>query len=257
MNKLWFLLRYLNYYIKAKTMHGVHPPFLFHLVTDVINNNKKHSEYHIAESLRTTLLNNNKEIYCEDFGTGVSSIRTISSIAKNSAKPPRYAQLLFRLVKELKPDTIIELGTSLGVSTTYMALASPETRIITIEGSKKIADIAKDNFIKNNLNNIEVINNKIDDVLLNILNANKKIDLMFFDGNHRKQATINYFEQCLPSHHNDTVFIFDDIHWSKEMEEAWEHIIANSEVTLSIDLFFLGIVFFRKGLSKENFLIRF
>ncbi len=257
MNKLRFLFRYLNYYIKAKTKHGVHPPFLFHLVTDVINNDKKHSEYHIAESLRTTLLNNTKEIYCEDFGTGVSSTRSISSIAKRSTKSPKYAQLLFRLVKELKPDTIVELGTSLGVSTTYMALASHETRIITIEGSKNIANVAKDNFNKNNLNNIEVVNKNIDNVLKSILNDIKMIDIVFFDGNHRKKATIDYFEQCLPSHHNNTVFIFDDIHWSKDMEEAWEHIIANSEVSLSIDLFFLGIVFFRKELSKQNFLIRF
>ena len=257
MNKLRFLLRYLNYYIKAKTKHGVHPPYLFHLVTDVVNNNKNHSEYTIAESLRTTLLNNTKEIYCEDFGTGISSTRSIASIAKRSAKSTKYAQLLFRIVKELKPSTIIELGTSLGVSTTYMALASPEAKITTIEGSKNIANIAKDNFIKNNINNIEVVNNNIDNVLNDILNDIKIIDIVFFDGNHRKQATINYFEQCLLSHHNNTVFIFDDIHWSKDMEEAWGHIIANSEVTLSIDLFFLGIVFFRKELSKENFLIRF
>ncbi len=257
MNKLRFLLRYLNYYIKAKTKHGVHPPYLFHLVTDVVNNNKNHSEYTIAESLRTTLLNNTKEIYCEDFGTGISSTRSIASIAKRSAKSTKYAQLLFRIVKELKPSTIIELGTSLGVSTTYMALASPEAKITTIEGSKNIANVAKDNFIKNNINNIEVVNNNIDNVLNDILNDIKIIDIVFFDGNHRKQATINYFEQCLLSHHNNTVFIFDDIHWSKDMEEAWGHIIANSEVTLSIDLFFLGIVFFRKELSKENFLIRF
>ena len=257
MNKLKFLLRYLNYYIKVKTKHGVHPPFLFHLVTDVINNNKNHSEYTIAESLRKTLLNNTKEIYCEDFGTGVSSTRSIASIAKRSAKSPKYAQLLFRLVKELKPDTIIELGTSLGVSTTYMALASPEAKITTIEGSENIANVAKDNFKKNNLNNINVLNNNIDNVLNNILNDIKNIDIVFFDGNHRKQATINYFQQCLPYHHNDTVFIFDDIHWSIKMEEAWRHIIAYSEVSLSIDLFFLGIVFFRKELSKKNFLIRF
>ncbi len=257
MNKLKFLLKYFIYYLKAKSKHGVHPPFLYHLVTQVINDKKKYNEYTIAETYRSNLLNNNTEIYCEDFGTGISGNRKISAIAMHSAKSAKYAQLMFRLIKEMNPNTILELGTSLGVSTTYMALACSSARIKTIEGSATIATIAKENFIKNNYKNINVVTDTIEIALKNILEENKTVDVVFFDGNHRKQPTLNYFEQCLSYHNNNTVFIFDDIHWSDEMEEAWEHIIANKKVTLSIDLFFLGIVFFRKELSKENFLIRF
>ena len=257
MNKIKFILKYISYYLKAKTKHGVHPPFLYHLVTEVINDKKNYASYKNAEAYRASLLKNKQEIYCEDFGTGTSENRKIAKIAKHSAKSPKYAQLLYRLVKELKPANILELGTSLGVSTTYMALANPEANIRTIEGSEDIAYIANQGFVKNNITNIAVINNNIDMVLKNTLAEMSSVDLVFFDGNHQREATRNYFEKCLQYHHNNTVFIFDDIHWSNEMEGAWNYITAKPEVTLSLDLFFMGIVFFRKELSKENFSIRF
>src|ERR1035437_2007276 len=113
MNKMSFILKYFVYYLNAMTRHGVHPPFLYHLVTEVINDKKKHNEYEIAETYRKTLLKDNTQIYCEDFGTGASENRKISAIAKHSAISPKYAKLLFRLMKDFKPETIVELGTSL------------------------------------------------------------------------------------------------------------------------------------------------
>ncbi len=85
---------------------------------------------------------------------------------------------------------------------------------------------------------------------------NTKYSLLFIDGNHQKEATLAYFEKLLPTVHNDSVMIFDDIHWSKGMEEAWEIIKQHSEVRVTIDTFQWGLVFFRREQEKEHFVIR-
>jgi predicted O-methyltransferase YrrM len=161
------------------------------------------------------------------------------------------------LVKHFQPVNLLELGTSLGISTAYMSKASPTKKIITIEGSENIANIAIDNFNRLNISNIQVITGNFDIQLPKLLQNTSTFDFVFFDGNHRKQPTLSYFELCLQHKHNDSVFVFDDIHWSDEMEEAWESIKQSPEVTVTIDLFFIGLVFFRKESTKEHFIIRF
>ncbi|MFZ4399115.1 MAG: O-methyltransferase [Bacteroidales bacterium] len=261
MNLLQTIINYLNYRFTAQTKYDIHSPFVFELLTNVIQDKKTSADYREIENLRTDLLKNNTVISIEDFGAGSlkgnTKIKTLAEIARNAAKPPKYAQLLYRLVKHFQPANLLELGTSLGISTAYMAKASPATKIITIEGSETIANHAFDNFNTLNLSNVEVITGNFDVQLPLLLENSPDLDFVFFDGNHRKQPTLSYFEICLQHKHNDTVFIFDDIHWSAEMEEAWEIIKKSSEVTLSIDLFFIGLVFFRKESTKENFIIRF
>ena len=93
--------------------------------------------------------------------------------------------------------------------------------------------------------------------LANKLKEILTIDLAFIDGNHQKKPTIDYFEQCLKYANNNTMFIFDDIHWSQGMENAWNYIKKHEKTTLTIDLFFVGIVFIKSELSKEHFTIRF
>ena len=95
-----------------------------------------------------------------------------------------------------------------------------------------------------------------EDKIPNSEDVNTTFDLVYFDGNHQKQATLDYFEKLLPKVHNDTVFIFDDIHWSREMEEAWEEIKQHPAVKVTVDTFFWGFVFFRKEQEKEHFVIR-
>lgn len=261
MNKFIFLLKYIRYRFSAQTKHDIHSPFVFELLTKAINNKTTLTDYNSIEDLRKKLLNDKTLISIEDMGAGslhsVSKTRSIADITYNSAKPKKYASLLYRLVQYLKPDNILELGTSLGISSAYMAKANPDALVITIEGSENIAHIAANNFRLLNIKNIRQITGNFDTRLAVLLQENKIYDFVFFDGNHRKQPTLNYFQQCLRHKNSQSIFIFDDIHWSSEMEEAWDEIKQSPEVTVSIDLFFIGLVFFRKESTKEHFVIRF
>ena len=259
MNKVSFLIKYFKYLLSAKTPHGIHSPFVFELVNKVINKKGSYYAYEKIEKLRRKLLVSSKEIEVTDFGTGKSGKRTINEIAERSLKSKKYGQLLFRLVNHFKPTTILELGTSLGISTSYLACANPNAKVITIEGCPNISNEAKNNFESLGLKNIETVVGNFDIILSAVLCRLPTADcqLVFFDGNHKKIPTLNYFSQCLEYAHNDSIFVFDDIHWSDEMEEAWEEIKSNPLVTVTIDLFFLGLVFFRKEQAKENFIVRF
>lgn len=261
MQNFSFIGKYLAYRFFSQTKHDVHPPFLFDLITRVFEDKSKISDYIKVENLKKELLGNNKTINVEDFGAGSSvnkgNQRTIGQIAKNSSKPVKYGRLLYRLVKYFNTHTILELGTSLGLSSAYMTLANPDGKVITIEGCPNISSVATENFKKLNIKNIELITGKFDNELTKVINKTYKIDFVFIDGNHRKEPTIKYFEQILQKTNNDSVLIFDDIHWSKGMEAAWKYVKNHTSVTLTVDIFFMGLVFLKKELSKENFIIRF
>ncbi len=256
MKKLSFILRYLNFLVRAKTRHGVHSPFVFELLTKVIAEKAPFYAFDKIEYLRKQLLLSKKEIEVTDLGTGDSGKRTIAEIAQRSAKPAAQGQLLFRLVNHFKPKHLLELGTSLGLSSLYMAAPDSSAKLITIEGSRATAKAAEENFRKFGAQNIETVTGNFDEVLPVVLEKNLPFDFIFFDGNHRKEPTLRYFEQCLAKAGPQAVFVFDDIHWSAEMEEAWEQIKAHQKVTVTVDLFFLGLVFFRPEQAKEHFLLR-
>ena len=219
-------------------------------------------EYEKVEALRNQLLNDHTILEVEDFGAGSmmdkKNKRTISSIAKNASKPKKFGQLLFRIVKYYQPSTILELGTSLGITTSYLSLARPDARLTTMEGSKEIARIVKQNFKILELKNVELVEGNFDDTLLSVVRGLSTVDLAFIDGNHRQEPTQRYFQELLAKSNNDSILVFDDIHWSSEMEAAWETIKNNAAVTCSIDLFFIGIILFRKEFKeKQHFVIRF
>ncbi len=261
MNKLHTILNYLIYRIRSVNEHAIHSPFIFGLTRDVIYNKAAFYSYESIEHLRNQLAQSQELIKVLDLGAGShknnAQWRTISQITRNSAKPSKYAQLLFRLCDHFQPYTIIELGTSLGISTAYLASANSKSKVHTIEGSPEIAQKAKLNFEQLELQNIVQHTGNFDIVLPKLLEQIPQPDLVFFDGNHRKDATMRYFELCLKKAHNETIFIFDDIYWSKEMTEAWEEIKNHEAVTVTVDLFFIGIVFFRKEQKKQHFVIKF
>lgn len=239
----------------------MHSPFVFDFITSVLNDKKKYPAYASIEALRKELKNDQRIIEVEDFGagsvTGAQKNRSIASLARYAAKPPKYAQLLYRVVKKYKPASVIELGTSLGLTTAYLASAS-DNRVLTMEGSAAIAACARQNLSKLHLNNVDIIEGNFDQTLPTLLAGKKKVDFVFIDGNHREEPTIRYFEQLLPLTHNDSILIFDDIHWSEGMEKAWEYIRNHPGVRCSIDLFFIGIVVFRQEFKeKQHFPIRF
>lgn len=257
-------IKYLRYYLFSSNGkgHGIHSPFIFHFITHVLNDKKHYPGYARVEELRRKLLNDNSLLSVEDLGAGSSilrtSSRTVSSIAKSAAKSKKLGQLLFRIAKEYQPETIIELGTSLGITTSYLAFANGSANVITMEGAKEVAAVAARNFESLGLKNTRLIEGNFDHTLLPAISGLTKIDLAFIDGNHRQEPTERYFSQLFSKTNNDSILIFDDIHWSREMEQAWKTIQDHPSVRCSIDLFFIGIVFFRQEFrEKQHFTIRF
>ncbi len=263
-SKTQLALKYLNYYFTASNGkgHGMHSPFVFHFITKILNDKTNYPEYEKVENLRQQLLTANTILTIEDFGAGSAvnktNTRTISAIAKNSAKPKKFGQFLFRMVKEYQPQTILELGTSLGITTSYLSLAKPDAKLITMEGAKEVANTARRNFQTLNLQNYSLIEGNFDSTLSAVVSGVSTVDLAFIDGNHRQAPTEQYFGELLPKTNNDSILIFDDIHWSNEMEQAWEMIKNHPSVRCTIDLFFIGIVIFRQEFrEKQHFTIRF
>ena len=263
-SRLQLAKKYIHYFFTAANGkgHGTHSPFVYKFITDILNDKKKYPEYKTIEQLRKQLLQEKKSIEVQDFGAGSRTISTknriVKDIAGSSLKPRKYAQLLFRIVRYFKPKNIIEIGTSLGITTCYLASASKNSKVITLEGSPGIAAIARKNFQMAKLENVHLIEGNFNDTLKNALSLFESIDLAFIDGNHTKEASLNYFSALMQAGNEESIFIFDDIHWSEEMDQAWNEIKDSTDVTLTIDLFFIGIVFFNKDFKvKQHFTIRF
>ena len=255
---------YLQFRIKSKPAKGfrIHSPFVYKLASKVIYPSIKEKKgLREIEKSRRDLLHNNQVIAIQDFGAGSRKDnkpeRKISGVAGSSLKKAKDCMLLYNLAKYFKPETIVELGTSMGLTTLYLSKAAPLSRIFTLEGCTEQIKIASSLFNKHQAKNIEIKDGNFDQTLPEILQEVQSTDFVFFDGNHKKAATLDYFEQCLCKEKNHSVFIFDDIRWSKEMKETWERIIHHKRVTVSIDLFHMGLVFFCKECSKQNFMIRF
>ncbi|MEI6816007.1 MAG: class I SAM-dependent methyltransferase [Bacteroidota bacterium] len=258
---IYRILGYLKYLWKAKGLHGIHSPFAFNLLNLTIRTDGEFYVFDKLERHRERLLRNQESIDIIDFGAG-SSIsnnrqRKIADIARYSLQSKKYSWLLFRLTNHFQPKNMLELGTSLGLTSLYQIHPVSGGKMITLEGSPSIAKIATETFMKFRQANIEIITGNFDDTLADAIKKLKRLDYVYFDGNHRLEPTMRYFNQCLEHTHEDTFFIFDDIHWSKEMEQAWYEIKKDARVTITIDLFKIGIVFFRKGQVKQDFILRF
>ena len=251
---------YLNFLWNSKNQHGVHSPFVYNLVTKCFYDKKNYPEYSILKNYRNSLLENKNTIEVTDFGAGSrvfkSNTRAINQIAKNAGISSKRAELLFRIVNYFQPETILEIGTSLGLASSALSLGNKNSKIITLEGCPNTMAIAKNQCQLQNLNNIEFVNTEFSSYLTNPKPETRNSKLIYFDGNHSKKATLNYFELSLPTITNETVWLFDDIHWSKEMEEAWEIIKNHPKVTVSIDTFQWGLIFFRYEQPKQHFVIR-
>lgn len=256
--------KYLKYWLTASNGqgHGVHSPFVFDFIKNVLNDKREFDSFRFIENTRDDLRQDNSEISVPDFGAGsrmqLNNRRKIAAIARSSLKPKKFSQLIFRIVHYYKPANILELGTSLGITTAYMAAANPSARITTMEGAPQVAYVAQKNFTALHLSNIKVIEGNFDETLPPLLETAPAFELAFIDGNHRKAPTLNYFYQLLKTATASSILIFDDIHWSEEMEAAWDEIKKHPFVTLTIDLFFIGLVFFRTEQKiKQDFIIRF
>lgn len=253
--------KYLWYFLNAKGRHSAHSPFLYQFIEEVLNNKTTQADYQKVESLRKQLLKSDQEISVIDLGAGSrlnsGSTRKVSDITRNVSKSPKFGQLLYRLASHFKPTTILEIGTALGISTAYLALGNPKAKMFSLEGNPESVKIAKQNLISLQIQNAEVLEGHFEHSLPLALDQLEQIDLLFIDGNHQKIPTLSYFEQCIKKLGPNSLMVVDDIHWSKGMEAAWAQIKKHPDCRLCLDLFFMGLVFFRPELSKEAHRIRF
>ena len=263
MNILKRIQSYIKFYIKSKPAigHGIHSPFVYQFSTEILlKGNKKIKKLNQIELLRKNMTKNRSIIEVSDFGAGNSSgtkLRKIADIAKKASSPRKYCNLLFRITEQFKPESIIELGTSLGLASASMALASADAKLITIEGCPAIAGLAKENFELLGIKNIQQHVGQFDEILPTILPKLNHPFIAFIDGNHKYEPTLKYFKQILSICNCQSIIIIDDIHWSEEMEQAWNEIKAMPETIICIDLYRMGIIFFRTGLPKQEFIIQY
>lgn len=256
---LQLIKSYLKFLINSKNEHGVHSPFVFDLVTKCFYDKTKFPEYQTLKDYRNSLLANKNTIEVTDFGAGSrvfkSNSREISKIAQTAGISVKNAELLFRVVRYFQPESILEIGTSLGIATSALSLGNTASKIISLEGCPNTMSIAKKQCQLQNLNNIEFINTEFTKYFTTHNLQLTTHNLIYFDGNHSQKATLEYFGLLLPTITNNSVWIFDDIHWSTEMEDAWETIKKHPKVKVTIDTFQWGIVFFRAEQEKEHFII--
>ena len=258
---IYQLISYLRFLLRSGNAHGLHSPFVFGLYTDVIQHDGAYAAFAPIEARRQELLASSASLTVTDFGagsrTGAGRQRRISDIARTAAKSPALAQLLFRLVNFQKPRLVLELGTSLGLTTAYLAAADARARVLTFEGCPQTAAVARETFAALRLGHVELIEGNLDATLAPTLAAlPTPIDFAFFDGNHRYEPTLRYFEQCLAHRTEHSLFVLDDIHWSADMERAWTAVQQHPAVTVTVDLFDVGLVFFRPNQPKQHFTLR-
>ncbi|MET6995819.1 O-methyltransferase [Chitinophaga defluvii] len=254
--------KYLHYYFTAGNRHDVHSPFVYALIEEVLRDKTAKADFAEIELYRKSLLQSEETLQVTDLGAGSlvsdGAQRKVRDITRHAAKPAKFGQLFYRLAQYFKPRYLLELGTSMGLSTAYMAKAQADSTVYTIEGCPNIARKAGQNFGALHIPNITQLVGNFDTVLPQVLQQIPRLDWVYIDGNHRKAPTLEYFRQCLAHVQEDSIFIFDDIHWTPDMEEAWHTIQANEQVTLTIDLFFIGLVFFRKDFKiKQHFVLKY
>ncbi len=251
---------FVKFLFSSQNSHAIHSPFVFNFYRNILKVKKEELYFEKIESLRQIQIKNKLEIEIQDFGAGSrhskNAKRTVGNITYHSSKKPKWAQLLFRIARAYNYKNIIELGTSVGFTTAYLASSNSEAKIYSFEGCKSTLEVARENLQKLNLNNVNFIEGNIGETLPKLLQNIESLDLVFFDANHQYEPTLKYFEVCLTKINKKSCFIFDDIYWSNEMKLAWNTIKSRKEVKLSIDLFFIGIVFFDESFTKQNFKLR-
>ena len=268
---LYRVSTWLKHYLTAWNTggEGVHSPYLFEWVRMVMSDKHAYRVWEDIESVRARMLVSDQVVEFVDYGSGVGrkgegakGEKRVKDIAKGSLARAKYAQMLFRLVnwlghqlrEENRGLTIVELGTSLGVTTAYLAGVDTRDKVYTYEGCEAVAKIAMDNWKELRMSNIDCRVGPIDEVQLQC--SLERVDVAFVDANHTYEASLKYFDILAQKVHEKSVVVMDDIHHSEEMERAWREICADERVTSTIDLYQMGLVFFDKHYWKRNYRMR-
>ena len=245
---------YLKFLFQGTNKYNIHSPMVHDFIENILDNSIKYYSFVGIEHVRRLLLKQNEAIELKDLGAGSKYIRsstsTINILTKKVQSRPEKAQILFRIASFFQMKNILEIGTSLGLTTAYLSNANKNGKVTTIEGDPKLGELAQKNFNTLKLKNVELINKSFDEIIPQLLK--NQFDLIFFDGNHSKEATLRYFYWLVEYANEDSIFIFDDIYWSNDMKQAWKEICNFDKVMLSLDIFSLGMVFFKKNREKEH-----
>ena len=254
---------YLTYlaFSKHRKGHGIHSPFVFGLVSEVFRNKIDPDIVCTIEKTRVSMLADTRTINVTDLGAGSrimkAKLRKVSDIARYSSVPKKYGILLANMARSFGRSGILEFGTSLGISTMYMAASIPDAEIITMEGCPATSEIANENFRKSELNNITSLTGSFDELLPELRRKGVSPGLVFVDGNHRREPVLKYFNEVTEMSGPESVVILDDIHSSRSMSDAWNEIKKHEKVTSSVDVFRMGMVFFRSGMARYDYTVRY
>ncbi len=248
--------------IRSKNQHGIHSPFLFQLYNNVLNSEDQFYCFSEIEKIRYQFLKEEKCFDAIDFGAGSKSIRgskkKVSEVAKTSLANSVTGQRYFKLVNYLKPTSVLELGTCLGISTAYLAKGNPLAKIYTFEGNSFLNKYAKDVFKQLNLKNIFQIEGDIGETLQPfLLEKDEKIDFVIIDANHKSPFLFSYLKTIKPFLAEDAFIIIDDISWSDDMRLAWEVIRKQKDYTLTFENMNQGFLCTSKNYTKQHFYLRF
>lgn len=250
-----------RYYLFArhKYGHGVHSPFAYRFIREVLRDKTTYPEYGLVEKIRKDLLRNKTTFRKKDLGTGagMSGKTVMGTMVRRSSVSRKFGRLLFRIARFCKPERILELGSAAGISTAYLALGNPEAEIISLEGDPVLCRTARNTLQRTGLKNVQVVEGAFKETLPELLTDNRKFDLLFIDGDHRGEALMSYCRQLIPSVAGGGCIILDDIHWSEDMVAGWNKVRTFSGVTLSLDLLQMGILFLDPKLTREQMTIRF
>ncbi len=244
----------LSFYKDSKTVYKIHSPFVFDFMKNVFDTSRRYYAFDHIEYLRENLKRDPRTIEFKDFGAKQKKDqnRRVRDIANSAVSPKNKCRWLFNTVHHFRPTTVIELGTSLGISSLYLASAESQITVLTHEGDPQSAGIAKENFDRLKMKNIELIIGRFEETFQNTLDRLNQLDLVYLDGNHSYEATLKYFNQCLPKITSKSILIFDDIYWSPGMTQAWNEIKKHPKVRLSLDLYQIAYVFFDPMIKEKQ-----
>lgn len=263
MKILWAIFTYVAYLFKSKSRYKTHSPFVFDFINDVLRDKTDYPKYYGLHKYRKKLSRSSSFVETVDFGSGAGKMeyRTfnakVGKLAKQRTHPRKRLELLFRLSQYFKPAQMLEIGTAVGFSGLYLKRGFSQGKLTTMEGCAGLAHIASKGFRVFHFDDVEIIIGNFDTLLTPTLEKLNTLDMVFFDGNHQEEPTVNYFEQCMAKSNENSVFMFDDIHWSPGMSRAWKKIKNDPRVAFTIDIYWLGLVFFKKGHAKQHFVIRY
>ncbi len=250
---------FIHHWMNSRSRYHIHSPLVYHFCTSILPHQKSSVGNRIANR-RKELMKNNNTITFTDYGAsggGKTVQRKLGEMIRSASRKRRSGELLHRICSEYSVSRGLELGTHAGIGTLYQVAGGHFQRFISLDGAEELSQIAQKGFRQWPIH-VECLTGPFEETLYNQLKIQSLApDYVFLDGNHRYEPSIEYFQYLLPHMADGGIMIWDDINWSKGMQRAWKEIISHPEVTVSIDLFFLGICFIRRNQAKEHFRLLF